>query len=280
MYDSRLGRWSSVDELFYMYPYTSSYLYTLNSPLLYLDSDGRVVVPTSDKAISLWETYKANADERTALLIKTLEDSDIIYQLDYTTVHSVDEAGGRTLWITPTNPDPSSQIIQLSIQVPDNEEEFAYAIQILGDEAVHAGQFDRGEIGFYKVNSDPVANVSGYDYLDETASKVGSVSAAEQNGVSEQLKLSAKAFKKQVLEKGSLYDTKKLQKFYKNYVGKDGSKYSDHFSPGGAENEIPGYLKEFDGGNTHHLQKECKNGEIDGYIYRTNGKTKLDAADN
>lgn len=41
MYDSRLGRWFSVDPLFAKYPYQSTYLFVGNSPIINQEIDGR-----------------------------------------------------------------------------------------------------------------------------------------------------------------------------------------------------------------------------------------------
>lgn len=43
MYDSRLGRWFKIDNLAAKYPSHSSYCFTLNNPILYIDPDGNDV---------------------------------------------------------------------------------------------------------------------------------------------------------------------------------------------------------------------------------------------
>lgn len=43
IYDSRLGRWLSVDPLAAKYPFASPYNFTLNNPILFIDPDGREV---------------------------------------------------------------------------------------------------------------------------------------------------------------------------------------------------------------------------------------------
>ncbi|MFT6338048.1 MAG: RHS repeat-associated protein [Halioglobus sp.] len=47
MYDSRLGRWMSVDPLFKKYPGFSPYNFATNSPIYILDFDGRDIIPTN-----------------------------------------------------------------------------------------------------------------------------------------------------------------------------------------------------------------------------------------
>ena len=44
IYDSRLGRWMSVDPLQYKYPSVSSYCFSLNSIIAFKDPDGREVI--------------------------------------------------------------------------------------------------------------------------------------------------------------------------------------------------------------------------------------------
>ena len=45
MYDSRLGRWLSVDPLFSKFPHMSTYQFCNNNPIFFVDPDGRKVVP-------------------------------------------------------------------------------------------------------------------------------------------------------------------------------------------------------------------------------------------
>ena len=47
MYDPRLGRWLSIDPLAMKYPELSPYNFVANSPLQYVDPDGREIVPVN-----------------------------------------------------------------------------------------------------------------------------------------------------------------------------------------------------------------------------------------
>jgi RHS repeat-associated protein len=47
IYDSRLRRWMSVDPLYMKYPFSSPYSFALNKPILFIDIDGRDIVPTN-----------------------------------------------------------------------------------------------------------------------------------------------------------------------------------------------------------------------------------------
>jgi RHS repeat-associated protein len=43
MYDSRLGRWLSIDRIFSKYPYASTYCFAVNTPIQARDPDGNYV---------------------------------------------------------------------------------------------------------------------------------------------------------------------------------------------------------------------------------------------
>lgn len=45
MYDTRIGRWFSKDPIERAFPETSTYTYSRNTPIFYIDSDGTVVTP-------------------------------------------------------------------------------------------------------------------------------------------------------------------------------------------------------------------------------------------
>jgi RHS repeat-associated protein len=48
-YDTRLGRWWSIDPLFAKYPYQSPYDFAINNPILFIDKDGEdIIVSTAD----------------------------------------------------------------------------------------------------------------------------------------------------------------------------------------------------------------------------------------
>ncbi|MBL0095414.1 MAG: hypothetical protein IPP46_02170 [Bacteroidetes bacterium] len=60
IYDSRLGRWLSVDPLHKKYPNISPYVFCANNPIIYIDKDGRdyeLIVNSKDKTIVIKATY-------------------------------------------------------------------------------------------------------------------------------------------------------------------------------------------------------------------------------
>ena len=80
IYDSRLGRWLSIDPLAAKYPDTSPYAGMANSPISIIDIDGReniiylVVLPSKDSKLTKedYKTIAANANKRlTDIGIKT-----------------------------------------------------------------------------------------------------------------------------------------------------------------------------------------------------------------
>ena len=46
--DSRLGRWFALDPISSKYPFFSPYSYSANSPLIFVDPDGKRIKPASD----------------------------------------------------------------------------------------------------------------------------------------------------------------------------------------------------------------------------------------
>ena len=69
MYDARLGRWWSVDQLFDKYPYANPYNFTLNSPVLFIDPDGKVVT-IKDKASARAVLNTLSSKELKRVIIK------------------------------------------------------------------------------------------------------------------------------------------------------------------------------------------------------------------
>ena len=51
IYDSRIGRWMSLDPLMSKYPHLSPYNFAANSPITFLDPDGRKVIPAGKEEV-------------------------------------------------------------------------------------------------------------------------------------------------------------------------------------------------------------------------------------
>ena len=64
IYDSRLGRWMSIDPLFKKYPYQSPYDFAINCPILFIDVDGQdIIASDKDKAIVMAALGKVTQGE-------------------------------------------------------------------------------------------------------------------------------------------------------------------------------------------------------------------------
>src|SRR5690625_3213593 len=64
IYDSRVGRWLSVDPLASKYPGISTYAFVANSPMMFVDPDGREIIPVHGtwSGIETWVNLVAIAD--------------------------------------------------------------------------------------------------------------------------------------------------------------------------------------------------------------------------
>ncbi|NEN24145.1 hypothetical protein G3O08_11595 [Cryomorpha ignava] len=60
IYDSRLGRWLSIDPLYQKYPSISPYNYAGNSPVMFIDIGGESIVPVNAQARPQLETVFAS----------------------------------------------------------------------------------------------------------------------------------------------------------------------------------------------------------------------------
>lgn len=66
IYDSRLGRWLSVDPLQSKYPDMSPYIAFNNNPIFWVDPDGRDIYPNGIKNTAYWDTYQSLLTNPTA----------------------------------------------------------------------------------------------------------------------------------------------------------------------------------------------------------------------
>ena len=56
IYDGRLGRWLSVDPLWYKYPDLGTYNFCANNPIFFIDPDGKEIVPNANFKGTNYET--------------------------------------------------------------------------------------------------------------------------------------------------------------------------------------------------------------------------------
>jgi RHS repeat-associated protein len=81
LYDPRLGRWLSTDPLAAKYPDLSPYNFVANSPLIYIDPDGKRIVDANGKVIAEIKEGKVEfakgIDARTQTLLTKVISTDI-----------------------------------------------------------------------------------------------------------------------------------------------------------------------------------------------------------
>jgi len=81
IYDSRLGRWMSIDKQVSKFPQYSPYCAFINSPIYVMDFDGNVIIGTDGKAV-VWAVvdgkyqFSKNADKLTQLYITGMNATD------------------------------------------------------------------------------------------------------------------------------------------------------------------------------------------------------------
>ena len=51
IYDSRIGRWLSIDRYSHLYPDQSDYSYALNNPIKFKDNDGNWIVDENENPV-------------------------------------------------------------------------------------------------------------------------------------------------------------------------------------------------------------------------------------
>ena len=93
MYNSRLGKWLSIDPLFAKYPALSTYCSFGNNPIMYVDPDGRAIMAATTAAETLIKAVFDSFGESSALLFsytQTTADgyTDLIGNKFYTTTYS------------------------------------------------------------------------------------------------------------------------------------------------------------------------------------------------
>lgn len=78
MYDSRLGRWLTIDPLAGKYPSISPYVFVANSPIIFIDPDGKDIVIGGKTDVAL-DDIKSLLPEKYRSLITVSESNEIIF---------------------------------------------------------------------------------------------------------------------------------------------------------------------------------------------------------
>ncbi len=168
VYDSRLGKWMSIDPLQKMYPGLSPYNFVANSPIMCLDPDGRVITyanAASQKAYN--EVYRLASKEFKAKL-DVMQSSKVEYHVN---VNVTSFTSGVI------DPDQMGEVSyefhkdgigsRVMVEVKD---EVQYKLGYLTDELTGASQYEEGKLGFVKMLDNKVKPI-GYDQNDELETK-------------------------------------------------------------------------------------------------------------
>jgi len=109
IYDSRLGKWLSVDRYSFSYPNVSPYSFALNSPIVLLDKGGNTVVIYDDKGKALATISKAGTvfhqkGAETHSFYKSYQESKAyIQQNNNTDVYTQAEQRNEVVHLVPLN---------------------------------------------------------------------------------------------------------------------------------------------------------------------------------
>jgi len=256
-----VSRWYSVDPLQQKYAGHSPYNFVLNNPIIFVDPDGRVVVPVGKEATRVWTNFYNAASPEVKAQLDVLKSSDIVYQINYELVESA--TGGGATYMDKIN-EKGANTVNIVMAIPKNADEktkASWEANIIGDEAVQAYQFEQGKIGFIQKKGE-MPEASGYDYLDETESKEGSVKAAMAQGV--ELQSSSKDYKEKVMDGGM--DKKEWIQTFENAKGE---KYTDFIQGDGLNQSLGG--NQINANTT--VEQAKSSGTVQKFIYRQDGKS-------
>ncbi|MDD3875999.1 MAG: hypothetical protein PHT69_05225 [Bacteroidales bacterium] len=182
IYDSRLGRFLSIDPLFSAFPSESNYIFSGNSPILYIDVDGKFKLEFSEEQLREWGVTEQQLQSFVNILnnIQSLVESNenAMQALINTTKLSRDEIlkdlkndgdGPVIKFMEGSRANAGSEMMEIGVEIIKNltfedldtyEQAFGIALVIL-DEYSHIGDKRRNE-GLSTGDSDlPETNRAG-----------------------------------------------------------------------------------------------------------------------
>jgi RHS repeat-associated protein len=169
MYDSRVGRWLTIDPAYKKYVGLSSYAFTANNPIMYIEIDGMVFdlgyLSESEKKSYLDKvTSLKNSSKMFNYYYTYLEKSNVVY-----TIHK-----------SPNNKAPASFVPDVNYVVFKNFDEIFDAAVV--QELFHAFQFDlmRKEKIFESAPNTPLSNI-------ELEGDIMTTYVADERGASSQI---------------------------------------------------------------------------------------------
>jgi RHS repeat-associated protein len=112
MYDSRLGRWLSIDPLAIKYPFASPYNMSLNNPILFKDYDGRDIIITNNGESFTFSTGNNSYSGSNEFIRETV--SGLNYLLAY---EAISDAKFKVITDLSSNKDVLAKVAKIGLTV-------------------------------------------------------------------------------------------------------------------------------------------------------------------
>jgi RHS repeat-associated protein len=233
IYDSRIGRWYSVDPKCRKFSDLSPFNFGNNNPIYWIDPDGGTVTPGDPvNAKFLLDVFKyENSKNYLSGYIKTAEASQINYIIVFQTEKGHQDVNLQ--WNSNfENQDPNNQQVIVTITVDSDKsfpEQIAQAQSELGKAAVLISRIENSDLGFQKTGKGE-DTYAGLDYEDIAGSQEGGIKAATSHGVP--ASGTAKDYQDKNVSKGG---DKAKQEWVSNYKENKQKKYKELLKKTGEE---------------------------------------------
>ena len=188
IYDPRICRFLSIDPFQIEFPWLSHYCYAGNSLLMFIEANGLVIQfaenAQKETAMKIYQDIYDHADEETKAKLKVLENSDVVYLIDFAADLSDKKVGGEnpgngagTVGVNfeKTSFDSNDPKLVIDISIDKTLTEYGQTAA-LADELETAHQFENNEFSFVTLPNNESGTI-GYGPDDEAASQDASVEA-------------------------------------------------------------------------------------------------------
>ncbi len=176
IYDSRLGKWLSLDPLMRKYPSLSPFNFVANSPIMYLDPDGRIITFANKQSEDLFNSVYNLASKEFKARIDKLKASKVEYLVNTQAKNINSDPSIIGLVSYDFDNDKTNGIVK--VEVADKIESNEGKMTTLADELTGAAQFEEGKIGFL-LSSKGTQSTIGADMSDEIDTKNSELQIAE-----------------------------------------------------------------------------------------------------